>query len=67
MNLTAAPSFTYTDGPDRTSRQRSFRINGDTDLYYDTPQGSSRLKDWYQVNFSVEADVQGARSRSRSR
>jgi hypothetical protein len=32
-----------------------FTINGDTDTYYDTPQGSSRLADWYQLNFSIEA------------
>src|SRR5262249_40881738 len=54
MNLTAAPSFTYTEG--LTYQQtRLVQINGDTDTYYDTPQGSSRLKDWYQVNFSLEA------------
>jgi hypothetical protein len=54
MNLTAAPSFTYTEG--LTYQQtRLLQINGDTDTYYDTPQGSSRLKDWYQVNFSLEA------------
>ncbi len=54
MNLTAAPSFTYNAG--LTYQQtRLLQINGDTDTYYDTPQGSSRLKDWYQVNFSLEA------------
>ena len=54
MNLTAAPSFTWTDGL-TYQETRLVQINGDTDLYYDTPQGSSRLKDWYQVNFSLEA------------
>jgi outer membrane receptor for ferrienterochelin and colicin len=54
MTLTAAPSFTYFSGL-TYQQQRSVVINGDQDLYYDTPQGSSRLKDWYQVNFSLEA------------
>ena len=54
MNLTAAPSFTYFSGL-TYQQQRTLVINGDQDLYYDTPQGSSRLKDWYQVNFSLEA------------
>jgi hypothetical protein len=54
MNLTAAPSFTWFSGLPY-QQQRTFTINGDTDLYYDTPQGSSRLKDWYQLNFSLEA------------
>ena len=36
-------------------QQRLLQINGDTDTYYDTPQGSARLKDWYQLNFSLEA------------
>jgi hypothetical protein len=54
MTLTAAPSFTWNEG--LTFQQtRLLQINGDTDTYYDTPQGSSRLKDWYQLNFSVEA------------
>jgi hypothetical protein len=54
MNLTAAPSLTWFSGLPY-QQQRTFTINGDTDLYYDTPQGSSRLKDWYQLNFSLEA------------
>jgi len=54
MTLTAAPSFTWNEG--LTYQQtRLLQINGDTDTYYDTPQGSSRLKDWYQLNFSLEA------------
>ena len=56
MNLTAAPSFNYFTGLP-FQQQRTLTINGDTDLYYDTPQGSSRLKDWYQLNFSVEASL----------
>ena len=36
--------------------QRNLTINGDTDVYYDTPQGSSRLPSWYQLNFSLEAN-----------
>jgi hypothetical protein len=56
MTLTAAPSFTWAEG--LTYQQtRLLQINGDTDTYYDTPQGSSRLKDWYQVNFSLEASL----------
>ncbi len=55
LNLTAAPSFTWLSGlPYQETRQ--FKINGDTDLYYDTPKGSSRLKDWYALNFALEAD-----------
>ena len=54
MNLTAAPSFTWFSGLP-FQQQRTLTINGDTDTYYDTPQGSSRLEDWYQLNFSLEA------------
>jgi len=54
-NLTAAPSFTYFTGLPYQA-QRSLTINGDNDVYYDTPQGSSRLADWYQLNFSFEAN-----------
>src|SRR5262249_49403703 len=35
---------------------RNLTINADTDVYYDTPQGSSRLPSWYQLNFSFEAN-----------
>ena len=54
VNLTAAPSFTWFSGLP-FQQQRLLTINGQTDTYYDTPQGSSRLKDWYQLNFSLEA------------
>ncbi len=54
VNLTGAPSFTWFSGLP-FQQQRLLTINGDTDVYYDTPQGSARLKDWYQVNFSLEA------------
>jgi hypothetical protein len=55
VNLTAAPSFTYFSGLPFQA-QRNLTINGDTDVYYDTPQGSSRLPSWYQLNFSFEAN-----------
>ena len=54
VSLTAAPSLTWYSGLPY-QQQRTLSIEGDTDLYYDTPQGSSRLKDWYQLNFSLEA------------
>ncbi len=54
VNLTAAPSITWFSGLP-FQQQRLLQINGDTDTYYDTPQGSARLKDWYQLNFSLEA------------
>jgi Carboxypeptidase regulatory-like domain len=55
VNLTVAPSFTYYTGLPY-EEQRNLTINGDTDVYYDTPQGSSRLPSWYQLNFSLEAN-----------
>lgn len=33
----------------------SAQINADDDVYYDTPQGSSHLPGWYQLNFAFEA------------
>jgi len=56
MTLTAAPSLTWFSGL-TFQQQRNLTINGDNDIYYDTPQGSSRLKDWYQLNFSLEAVI----------
>ncbi len=56
MNLTAAPSFTYYTGLPYQA-QRNLTINADNDVYYDTPQGSSRLPSWYQFNLSVEANL----------
>jgi hypothetical protein len=55
MSLTAAPSFTFTSGLPY-QEQQTFNIHGDTDVYYYTPKGSSRLPNWYQVNFALEAD-----------
>ena len=55
VNLTAAPSFTYFTGLP-FQQTRNLTINGDNDVYYDTPQGSSRLTSWYQLNFSLEAN-----------
>jgi hypothetical protein len=54
VRLTGAPSLTWFSGLP-FQQQRLLQINGDTDTYYDTPQGSARLKDWYQLNFSLEA------------
>jgi hypothetical protein len=55
MSLTAAPSFTFSSGLPY-QQQRNFTINGDTDTYYYTTKGSSRLPNWYQLNFALEAD-----------
>lgn len=54
LNLTAAPSFTFSSGlPYRA--QRNFNINGDTDVYYYTRKGSSRLPNWYSLNVALQA------------
>ena len=55
LNLTAAPSFTYASGLTYQA-QRTFSINGDTDVYYYTRKGSSRLPNWYSLNFALQAD-----------
>jgi hypothetical protein len=55
MNLTAAPSFTFTSGLPYQA-QRTFSINGDTDNYFYEARGSQRLPNWYQVNFALAAD-----------
>ena len=55
MSLTAAPSFTFSSGLPY-QQQQTFNIHGDTDVYYYTKKGSSRLPNWYQVNFALEAD-----------
>jgi hypothetical protein len=55
VNVTAAPSLNYFSGLTYQA-QRPLTINADNDVYYDTPQGSSHLPDWYQLNFSLEAN-----------
>lgn len=55
VNLTAAPSFTFSSGLPYQA-QRTFNINGDTDVYSYTKKGSSRLPNWYALNFALEAD-----------
>ncbi len=55
MNLTAAPSFTFTSGLPY-QQQQVFNINLDTDVYYYTQKGSDRLPNWYQLNFALAAD-----------
>lgn len=55
VNLTAAPSFTYTTGLPYQPTQ-NVTINGDSDVYYPLPQGSLRLPSWYQLNLSFEAN-----------
>jgi hypothetical protein len=55
MNLTAAPSFTFTSGLPY-QQQQVFNINQDTDVYYYTQKGSDRLPNWYQLNFALAAD-----------
>jgi hypothetical protein len=55
VNLTAAPSFTFSSGLPYQAQQ-TFNIHGDTDVYYYTQKGSSRLPNWYQLNFALQAD-----------
>jgi hypothetical protein len=55
VNITAAPSFTLSSGLPYQA-QRTFNINGDTDVYYYTEKGSSRLPTWYALNFALAAD-----------
>jgi hypothetical protein len=55
MTLTAAPSFTFSSGLPY-QEQKTFTIHGDTDVYYYTQKGSSRLPNWYQANFALQAD-----------
>ena len=55
VNLTAAPSFTFSSGLPY-QQQQVFNINGDTDVYYYTKKGSDRLPQWYQLNFALAAD-----------
>ena len=55
VNLTAAPSFTFSSGLPYQAQQ-VFNINGDADVYYYTRKGSSRLPNWYTVNFALQAD-----------
>jgi len=53
VNLTAAPSFTFSSGLPYQAQQ-VFNINGDADVYYYTRKGSSRLPNWYTVNFALQ-------------
>jgi hypothetical protein len=55
VNLTAAPSFTFSSGLPY-QQQQVFNINGDTDVYYYTKKGSDRFPQWYQLNFALAAD-----------
>ncbi|MGE5275491.1 MAG: TonB-dependent receptor [Acidobacteriota bacterium] len=55
VNLTAAPSFTFSSGLPYQAQQ-TFNVNGDTDVYTYTQKGSSRLPNWYNLNFALEAD-----------
>jgi len=55
LNLTAAPSLTYSSGLPY-QQQQVFNINTDTDVYYYTKKGSDRLPGWYSLNFALEAD-----------
>ncbi len=55
VNITAAPSFTFTSGLPY-QQQQIFNINADTDVYYYTQKGSSRLPNWYALNFALAAD-----------
>ena len=56
VNLTAAPSLTFTSGLP-IQAQRTISVHGDTDTYFYTRRGSSRLPNWYQLNFSLEGDL----------
>jgi hypothetical protein len=55
VNLTAAPSFTFSSGLPY-QQQQVFNIHGDTDVYYYTQKGSDRLPNWYGLNFALAAD-----------
>jgi Carboxypeptidase regulatory-like domain/TonB dependent receptor-like, beta-barrel len=55
VNVTAAPSFTFSSGLPYQAQQ-AFQIHGDTDAYYYTQKGSSRLPNWYALNFALAAD-----------
>jgi outer membrane receptor protein involved in Fe transport len=49
MNLTAAPSFTFSSGLPYQQLQ-AFNIHSDTDAYNYTQKGSSRMPNWYALN-----------------
>jgi hypothetical protein len=56
VNLTAAPSFTFSSGLPYQQQETLNLENGDTDVYYYTKKGSSRFPQWYQLNFALQAD-----------
>ncbi|PYQ63573.1 MAG: hypothetical protein DMF54_16415, partial [Acidobacteria bacterium] len=52
--ITAAPSVIWQSGLPY-QEQRNFSIHGDTDTYFYTKRGSSRLPSFYQLDFALEA------------
>jgi hypothetical protein len=52
-SITAAPSFFWQSGLPY-QRQRNFSIQGETDTYFYDKRGSSRLPNYYGVNFALE-------------
>ena len=53
-SITAAPTLNWQSGLPY-QQQRNFTIHGDTDTYYYTKRGSSRLPNYYQLDFALEA------------
>jgi carboxypeptidase family protein/TonB-dependent receptor-like protein len=54
VSITAAPTFLWQSGLPY-QQQRNFTIHGDTDTYFYTKRGSSRLPNYYQLDFALEA------------
>ena len=52
--ITAAPTFLWQSGLPY-QQQRNFTIHGDTDTYFYTKRGSSRLPNYYELDFALEA------------
>jgi hypothetical protein len=53
VNVTAAPSFFWQSGLPY-QRQRRFLLNNEVDEVYFDKRGSSRLDDYYQLNFALD-------------
>src|SRR5207253_119567 len=52
--ITAAPSVIWQSGLPY-QQQRTFTIHGDSDTYFYTKRGSSRLPSFYELDFALEA------------
>jgi hypothetical protein len=53
-SITAAPTLLWQSGLPY-QQQRNFTIHGDTDTYFYTKRGSSRLPNYYELDFALEA------------